>query len=185
MKSILGLIGSLLLTLGTIAVYIAYAASEKQFVVVSTMFQYWPMAGSLTFGMGSTMMGLALYNPKNTYPVIVCMASAWAVVGSSEYYGQQWIRVAHFLATALFLLTSYLVFMGAYDVAEERGNKRGYGLLSAVLTFFSVLAVLSGVLLGLSSTSSSYQLWLQTMAASELALLGTYFFGYMHVFLVA
>lgn len=182
MKSILGTLGALLLTLGTIAVYIAYAVSERQFVLVSTMFQHWPMAGSLTFGIGNTMMGLALYSPKNMYPVIICMSSAWAVVGSSEYYGYEWIRVAHFLATALLLLTSYMVFMGAYAADEQSDEIRG--LLSAVLTFFSALAVLSGVLLGISPTNSSYQLWLQTMAASELALLGTYFFGYMHVFLV-
>lgn len=181
MRSLLGGVGSLLLTLGTLGVYAGFAASRQKFLLVSDMFQHWPLAGSLTFGVGNSMMGLALFDrQKNLLSVPTCMASAWAVVGSSEYYGQQWIRVAHFLATALFLWTSYLVFSSVTD-----GGGRN-GILSAMLTFFSLLGVLSGFCLVASREGGdAYWLWRQTLAASEVALLATYFVGYVDVFFIS
>ena len=179
-SSRLGAAGSLLLTLGTLSVYVAFAASQQKFLLVSDMFQRWPLAGSLTFGVGNTMLGLALYSKQSSVAIVVCMASAWAVVGSSEYYGQEWIRVAHFLATALFLVTAYLVFVGA-----AAGTER-LQALKAMLIFCSFLAVLSGVLIGMSERGgSTYWTWRQTMAAAEVALLAVYFVGYVNVFFLS
>lgn len=180
-SSRLGAAGSLLLTLGTLSVYVAFAASQQKFLLVSDMFQRWPLAGSLTFGVGNTMLGLALYSKQSSVAVVVCMASAWAVIASSEYFGQEWIRAVHFLAVFLFLLTSYLVFAGA------AGAQR-FPALKAVLTFFSLLAVLSGAMLGTADKGSNagrYWLWRQTMAAAEVALLAVYFVGYVNVFFLS
>lgn len=173
MKTWLGGAGSLLLTLGTLGAYVGYASSKQQFLLVSDMFRDWPLAGSMTFGIGSTLMGLALLGSVNVYIIVTCTASAWTVIGSSEYFGQQWISIMHSVSTGLFLLTSYMAF------ASVSSSK--HGALHALLTFWSGMAVLSGTVIGLQRGTSSWP-WNHMMAASEVALLATYFVGYAHVF---
>ena len=182
MKSILGRIGSLLLTLGTLCVYAGYAASQQKFLLVSDMLQHWPLAGSLTFGLGNSLLGISLLSRDNAYTIATCMASAWAVVGSSEDYGQQWIRVVHCLSVALFMWTSYLVFLRASD----SGSSNAKGGLVAGIVFFSCLAVLSGLMMAVSYDSEDmYWAWRQTISAAEVALLMTYFVGYVDVFFIS
>lgn len=175
MQTWLGGAGATLLTLGTLGTYVGYASSRHQFLLVSDMFRDWPLAGSMTFGVGSTMMGLAFFGSVNVYIIVACMASAWAVIGSSEDFGHQWIRATHALSTGLFLLTSYMVFA---SVSHSK-----HGALHAMLTFWSGMALLSGALIGLHHGQEAGRWpWDQIMAASEVALLATYSVGYAHVF---
>lgn len=173
---LLGGLGSLMLTFGTLCVYAAFAATQKKLQLVSDMFQHWPLAGGLTFGLGNTMLGLALCCKDNMYAVTLCMASAWAVVTSSEYYGQEWIRIAHFASTLVFLWTSYLVYTSCVLCK---------GWVSGILVFFSFLILLCGLVMGSSSAIEPPIVWRQTMAVSELVLLSAYGVGYVQVFFLA
>lgn len=191
MKSVLGGLGSLLLTVGTLSLHAAFSASEGRIALVSDLMQRWPLACSLTFGMGNSMVGLSLYGSQSMYPLLACSLSSWAVVGSSEYYGQEWIKVVHGLATTAFVLSSYLVFTGA--VRQVQLNEKQQVLnegLSAATLFLTVIVLVSGGALsvlpptaeGEGVIKSAYWMWRNMMASCEVGLLAFYGVGYVNVF---
>lgn len=191
MKSVLGGVGSLLLTVGTLSLHAAFSASEGRIALVSDLMQRWPLACSLTFGMGNSMVGLSLYGSQSIYPILACTLSSWAVVGSSEYYGQEWIKVVHGLATTAFVLSSYLVFTGAVRQMKLSEKQRVLAeALSAAALFFSGLALISGGALVVlpprmeeeGVITSAYWMWRNTMASCEVGLLAFYGVGYVNIF---
>lgn len=188
--SLLGGVGSLLLTFGTLCLHAAFSASQRRLALVSDVLQDWPLAGSLTFGVGNTMMGLSLYGSQSLCTLLACMLSAWVVVGSSDYHEQEWIRTVHWLATAAFIVSSYVVFTGAVQQKQQQVQEFA-GALSAILFFLSGLALASAVALVGSkmsaaeerqSASSAYSVWRNTVALCEVGLLAVYGVGYVNVF---
>lgn len=196
----MGFTGALLLTLGTLSLQVAFSVTEKRFALVSDMFGRWPLAGSLTFGLGCSMLGMALHrddkssssSSSNTITIATSIVSAWVVVGSShEGGGPDWIYTVHALATLVFIPSSYAVYYYAAAAGaahhQHHGKEFVAACISAAILFFSAFACFSGGVMYFAKQqrqqSQAYWVWKQALATSEAALLASYFLGYLELFL--
>ena len=111
-------IGFLLISLGTLLAYIVFAAVRMDnygapgpVPVVTDMFREWPLAGSATAGIGSSLMvyGLQKNHPQDANLwLLVASCWLWLVIGSSITYGNSVMGTFHDVFTFFFLLSSIM-----------------------------------------------------------------------------
>lgn len=197
---VLGWVGYFLLFIGTMVAYVAYAAinGDKDYgnhdgpmPLYSNMFRFWPLAGNLTFAMGSVLlcMGLIMHRALLTERVpglffsaaSVSSLSSLGVVASAEDYGFREIEVAHNLFTCLFIVGAFMTFsmLVRYNMRFEEDYMtwkiKGMYFLQACIGFFGSLGLTAGSIMLFNGMT---QEWLQTLAACEFLLLLFYTVGY-------
>lgn len=123
--NLLAKLGLLLLSCGTLAAYTAFfivrrgsEAYSGPMPVITDMFREWPLAGSATAGIGSTMLlaGIQKSDTGGAKGLILVSSSMWLVIGSSRNFGDAVISWLHDLATLAFML------FGVYALAELEGK---------------------------------------------------------------
>jgi phosphatidylglycerophosphate synthase len=207
----IGCVGLFLLFPGTMASFIAYAvingdtdygSHDGPMPLYSNMFRFWPLAGNLTFGLGTVLLctGLLMHralqkNEESTNErcpltlfaaMIFSTVCSLGVVASAEDFGYSAISTAHYIFTGGFMTGSFFVFsiLARYNVPPEDKDrwipKIAMPVLQVLLAFFAILAIASGCVM-LSSTGETREM-LQMLAASEFLLLFTYGVGYALLF---
>lgn len=99
-------LGWFLLTFGTLTAYTIFAILENHMPVITDMFREWPLAGSGTAGIGSTLLACSLASERKTNikGLILASCSMWLVIGSSRTFGNAVISWFHDIFTLFFLV---------------------------------------------------------------------------------
>ena len=92
--------GLLLLSVGTLSIYVAFSAVHGKVTSVTHVFREWPLAASGTAGLGSTLM---LFGSQ---ALLVPACAMWLVVFSSNPFGSPIIMALHFLFALVFMVTT-------------------------------------------------------------------------------
>lgn len=169
------LAGVMLLTVGTLMAYIAYACLNDTFPVVTFMFRDWPLVSSSTAGIGSTLLlyGMTLMADRrdNSY-MLLSSCSIWLVVGSSNTFGNDAISWFHDIFTLLFLL------FGTLSLASVLRTYRSWKVVCSMA--WGLSAVASGLVLNIDKSLTNARV---ALGVSELLFVVTIGMGYFEFIL--
>lgn len=197
---------------GTIAVYIAYAATATEFPnnegplpIVSNMFEKWPLAGSMTFGLGASLLvagilaelavvttavaagmlqGDAGWSRRVNRIAVCCVigvSSAWGVVGSSNYFESAFISGFHDASALVFMVSSILIYVDVATLMQlaQPQHRASCGVWPRGPAVFMVIAGFIAVFSALMmQIVGRVQIWQQLLAGAELLLLVSSAVGY-------
>ncbi len=176
----LGFIGSMLLTTGTLFTHVVFIVSQRNIYLVSDMFKEWPIASSATFGIGNTILGMALFDTNNIHNSIIIIsgiASSWLVILSSDDNGKQFTQLIHAVSTVYYIYWS----MFLYTVALKKENQHHDYLLYPI-ALCSVVAIFNGILLFVIQDHYAKIVYRYMMAVAEMSLFALYMIGYQLLF---
>lgn len=124
--------GLLLLSVGTLSIYVAFSAVHGKVTSVTHVYREWPLAASGTAGLGSTLL---LFGSQ---ALLVPACTMWLVVFSSNPFGSPIIMAFHFLFALVFMVTTLQEL--------KRGVARWMGYLSfGAAAFCNMLVIAAGM----------------------------------------
>lgn len=172
----IGKLGFVILTAGTLVSYVIFAVVRINnygmpgpLPVITDMFREWPLAASLTAGLGSTMLmyGVLVTENGNKVWLLMSTSSLWVVVGSSNTFGQPVLSWLHDVVTLFFLACTIMAL------------KELEGMLFTSTQLVCMVAALSaitcGLLLNIDKNTNGARV---ALGASELLFLTSLGLGY-------
>lgn len=180
-----------------------YGNHDGPMPLYSNMFRFWPLAGNLTFALGTVLLCVGLLTHRATVPCAGCsypivplnllltmafsMACSLGVVSSAEDFGYTAIVILHYIFTGGFMIGAFFVFsiLVKYNIvvadAKNRWIQRiAIPVLQACIVSFVILACASAS--AMLITMEDARPMMQTLAACEFLLLLSFGIGYTLLF---